>query len=305
MLPIPPRFANVRCRCNVDWRSITVTLPVQKHSTLMGINMINRKTLLASGIAAAVFAVSSAGAATLDRSHTSAVALPSFNVPAGSTILYDQTASPSTNGTTFQNFSAANDGYDNEAADDFVVPAAGWTLSSINLLASTSAGFTGATTASVTIYPDAAGLPGATPACSYAAAPAVIGATDAAITLPSTCSLAAGTYWLGISVALDYTPNGQIYWTAQTVATGNDAVWQNPGDGFGTGCTTWGPLATCLATADPDQSFQLLGAVGGGVVITPYEPPRDLPTLSQWSALLAAGGLALLGLFGVRRRSRR
>lgn len=266
--------------------------------------MINRKSLLASGIAAAILTISTAGAANLQSSHAGVVAQPSFNVPTGSTILFDQTANPSASGVTDQNFSSSYDSYDNEAADDFVVPASGWTLSSINMVTSTSGGFTGTRTASVNIYPDAAGMPGTVAACSYAAAPAVIGATSTAITLPTTCSLTAGTYWVAISVALDFTPDGQIYWTNDTVGSLSDAVWRNPGDAFATGCTDWGTLATCGVGGgvDPGYSFQLLGAVGGGG--TPLEPTVALPTMSQWSALLAVGGLALLGLFGVRRRSR-
>lgn len=267
--------------------------------------MISQKTLLACGIAAAIFTISSADAATIQRGHLGALAQPSFTVPNGSTVLFDQTANPSTNGTTAQNFSSSYDQYDNEAADDFAVPAGGWTLSSVNLITSTNSGFTGATTASVNFYPDASGVPGTTAACSYAAAPATIAAGTTTITLPSTCSLAAGTYWVAISIALDFTPNGQIFWTTQTVGTLSNAVWRNPGDGFATGCTDWGTLIACNVGGgvDPALSIQLLGAAGGGGV--PAAPVQELPTLSQWSALLAAGGLALLGLFGVRRRARR
>ena len=273
----------------------------------MGSFMINRKSLLASGIAAAIFTISTAGAATLQTSHVGAVTQPSFNTPNGSTILFDQTANQSTNGTTAQNFSSSYDAYDAEAADDFAVPAGGWTLSSVNLITSTSGGFTGPTTASVNIYPDAAGAPGATAACSYAAAPATIGATTTAITLPTTCALPAGTYWVAISVALDFGVGGQVFWTNSTVGSLSDGVWRNPGDGFGTGCTNWGTLAACGVGGgvDPGYSFQLLGAVGGGGGgVIPYVPAQELPTLSQWSALLAAGGLALFGLLGLRRRSR-
>lgn len=205
--------------------------------------MINRKILLAGGIAAAIFTISSAGAATLQTSQTRSVTQPNFSVPAGSTILFDQTANQSTNGTTAQNFSSSYDAYDNEAADDFAVPASGWTVTSVNMITSTSTGFTGATTASVSFYPDAAGLPGSAPACSYAAAPATVGATSTSITLPTTCVLAAGTYWVAISVALDVGNGGQIFWTNDTVGALSDAVFRNPADGFATGCTDWGTFA--------------------------------------------------------------
>ena len=266
--------------------------------------MINRKTLLASGIAAAIFAVSTAGAAPV-ASTTNVAVQPVFNTPSGSTVLFDQTANPGTNGAPAQNFSSSYDSYDNEAADDFVVPAGGWTISSVNIISSGTAGFTGATPAAVTIYPDAGGMPGATPACSYPTAAATVTASSTSIALPSGCSLGAGTYWVGISIDFNFVTQGQFFWSTQTSGSGNLAVWRNPGDGFALGCTNWGTLPACGVAGGVESAmgFQLLGAVGGGGV--PYEPAVALPTMSQWSALLAAGGLALLGLFGVRRRARR
>jgi hypothetical protein len=266
--------------------------------------MINRKTMLASGIAAAIFAASTAGAAPISTS-TSVFVQPVFNVPNGSTVLYDQTDNLTTNGTTAQNFSSSYDSYDNEAADDFVVPAGGWTISSVNLATTTNPGFLGATTVTVNVYPDATGIPAVAPVCSYSSAAAVVAAASTAITLPTGCSLGAGNYWLGISVNLDFTPNGQIFWTTRAVGSFADAVWRNPGDAFATGCTDWGTLPTCGVGGgvDPALGFQIVGAVGGGGI--PLEPARELPTLSQWSALLAASGLALIGMLGLRRRSRR
>lgn len=267
--------------------------------------MIYRKSLLASGIAAAIISATGAVAAPV-RSNQSGVAVqPVFTVPNGSSTLYDQTDNASLSSTTAQNFSSSYDSYDNEAADDFVVPAGGWNISALNLATTTQPGFTGATTATVNIYPDAAGVPAVAPSCSYASAPTVVAATTSAITLPTSCSLGAGTYWVGVSFNLNFVPDGQIFWTNRTVGSFSDAVWRNPGDAFGTGCVNWGTLPVCGVGggADPAYSFQVLGTVGGG-----GQPPavaRELPTLSQWSTLLAAGGIGLLGMFGLRRRARR
>src|SRR5690606_21994711 len=121
----------------------------------------------------------------------------------------------------------------------------------------------------------------------------------------SSCALAAGTYWLAVAVDFNFVTQGQIFWSTQTSGAASASVWRNPGDAFATGCTDWGTLAACGVGGgvDPAYTFQLLGAVGGGG--TPLAEAQELPTLSQWSTLLAAGGLALLGLFGVRRRARR
>lgn len=268
--------------------------------------MFNRKSLLASGIATAIFAVSGVSAATLQSSHAGSAASPTFNIPFGTTVLYDQTNNPSANGAPVQNFSSSYDAYDSEAADDFVVPAGGWTISSFNMVTTVGSPLT--TTASVNIYPDVAGLPGGAPACSYAAAPANVTTAGTTITLPTTCSLGAGNFWFAVSVDVDFGVAGQIFWSTRNTQSNSIGVWRNPGDGFASGCTNWAPLASCggatpVGGGFPDYLFQVVGAVGGGGVI-PLEPARELPTLSQWSALLAAGGLALLGLFGVRRRSR-
>lgn len=267
--------------------------------------MILRKTSLAVGIAAAAFTVCTASAAPFANSNAGAAVQPVFNAPTGgSVVLYDQTDSPGTNGFPAQNFETAYDAYDSEGADDFVVPAGGWTIDTVNLV--TTTGTPGAQTASVNFYPDAGGQPGATATCSYAAAAANVGAASTTITLPAPCVLGtAGTYWVAVSVAQNFASNGQIFWSTRTVQSNNPAAWRNPGDGFASGCTDWGTIAACGVGGgiDPDVLFQIVGTAGGGG--GPVQPARELPTLSQWGLMLGAAGLALLGLFGVRRRATR
>ena len=77
------------------------------------------------------------------------------------TILYDQTDNPAANSTVSQNFEAANDAFDNQLADDFVVPAGGWTIGQVNVLGVYFNGPGPATSVNVFFYADAAGLPGA------------------------------------------------------------------------------------------------------------------------------------------------
>jgi hypothetical protein len=265
--------------------------------------MINRKTLLAGGIATAMFAASSAGAVPLQSSNAGAAIQPTFAMPNGMTLLYDQTDNAAGNGAPVQNFEASFDGYDSEGADDFVVPAGGWTISAINIVSTVGTPLT--TTASVNIYPDAAGLPGAVATCSYPTAAADVTVAGTAITLPSTCAVGAGTYWVAVEVDVPFGSNGQIFWSNRSTQTNGAAAWRNPGDGFGSGCTNWDTMINCGVGggASPDFLFQVVGAVGGGGV--PLAPARELPTMSQWSALLAASGLALIGMLGLRRRSRR
>lgn len=276
--------------------------------------MVNRKCLLACGIATAIFSMSSAGAVGLQSSNAGAALQPTFNVPNGSTILYDQADNASGNGAPAQNFESAYDAYDSEGADDFVVPAGGWTITSLNMVTTQTAGFVGTEPAAVTFYSDAGGAPSTTAVCSFPAATATVTATTTTVDLTGGCSLGAGTYWVAATVAQDFAGGvgGQIFWSNRTVQSNSTGVWRNPNDGFGTGCTDWAATALCdsgtgpVGGGFPDFQFQLVGAVGGGGGgDTPYAGATELPTLSQWSVLLAAGGLALLGMFGLRRRSRR
>ncbi|HOX72255.1 MAG: hypothetical protein WAS23_07870 [Dokdonella sp.] len=265
--------------------------------------MILRKSLLATSVAVAVMAVSSVNAAPFQASNTGPAVQPSFATPNGSTVLYDQTDSAAGNGAPVQNFEASFDAYDSEGADDFVVPAGGWTVSSFNFV--TTVGTPVTTTAALNVYADAAGLPGGAPVCSAAAAVADVTATGTTVTLPAPCVLGAGTYWVALTVDVNFGTNGQIFWSNRSVQTNSPGVFRNPGDGFASGCTDWAAMTTCGVGggASPDFLFQVVGAVGGGG--EPFVPGIALPTMSQWSALLAAGGLALLGMFGLRRRARR
>jgi uncharacterized repeat protein (TIGR01451 family) len=182
-------------------------------------------------------------------------------------ILYDQLSSPAGNGAPDQNFEAAQDAFDSEAADDFVVTdAGGWDITGINTVGTTGAA--GGATVDVTFHANAPGggdpdLPGAAE-CTYAAlVPGDIGGS-LTITLPSTCSLAQGTHWVAIVVNQNFGTHGQHFWANRTVQNGSEGVFRNPANGFGTGCTTFTPQTICGVGggAAPDFLFQVVGQVG-------------------------------------------
>ena len=83
----------------------------------------------------------------------------------------------------------------------------------------------------------------------------------AVITLATPVSLPAGTYWVSVQARLDSgsDPGAQWYWDGRTIQSNNPEAWQNPGDGFATGCTTWGVQMTCFGDNVPDQLFRLNG----------------------------------------------
>ena len=179
-------------------------------------------------------------------------------------VLYDQTNNASGNGATDQNFEAAFNAYDNEGADDFVVPASTqWNIDGVVIVGTQSAA--GApTSVNVAFYADNATFPAATATCTYSNVATFTGNTTINVTLPSVCSLGPGNYWMAFSVNQNFNPSGQYYWSNRTVASNNGSVWRNPGDGFGTGCVNWDRQTTCGVGggASPDFLFQISGTSG-------------------------------------------
>jgi hypothetical protein len=179
------------------------------------------------------------------------------------TILYDQTSNPAANSTVSQNFETANDPFDNQLADDFVVPAGGWTVGQVNVLGVYFNGPGPATDVNVFFYVNAGTLPGAPVAGgTYLNVPITAGAATGAfqIVLPTPLTLAPGTYWVSVQANLNFTPGGEWGWTDRVVTSNSPAAWQNPGGGFGTPCTAWGERGPgCgIDNGNNDQLFQLL-----------------------------------------------
>ncbi len=192
--------------------------------------------------------------------------------PSCTEVLYDQTDNDSGSGVGSQNFEAGSDAFDDEAADDFVVPVGEtWIVSQVNVNGQyfNCASCGPAASVNVTFYSDSSGLPGAAVAGgTYTNVP--IG-TDTngsfTIPLPSSLILASGTYWVSVQANLDFAAGGQWAWEDRTVTSNSDAAWQNPGGGFGV-CPTWGRRgADCLIDKGaPDQIFQIVGCTGGCLV---------------------------------------
>lgn len=178
-------------------------------------------------------------------------------------VLYDQLSNVGTTSYTSQDFEPFFDSFDNQLADDFDVPAGDtWRIDGVNVIGTGSVSFS--STVDVWFYTDASGMPGTT-VCFY---PDVIPTNRPSpsmdINLPSPCLLSSGTYWVSVQVNQNFATFGSWFWMEVTSLQGSPAMWQNPGDGYGTGCTTWGRRgADCNFGVTPDQAFQLEGIVGG------------------------------------------
>jgi len=181
-------------------------------------------------------------------------------------ILYEQLANLSAEGgVSSQDFETGYDNYDAEGADDFVVPAGEtWTINEIAILGSFSAGGP-CELANVRFFADAEGMPG-TLLFEYLNVPAnfdVDGNFDCII---EDTILSEGTYWVGVQARLDMAVGGQWFWSKQVAPTIDaEFHWQNPGDGFGSGYTTW--VTASIQWPAPDYydhnlSFGIYGTSG-------------------------------------------
>jgi hypothetical protein len=233
---------------------------------------MNGKLSLLSAAVLLALAGSNTDAAQRPTVSGKGVAAPHhFKRPLGSTVLYDQTNLSSLSGIVSQNFSSVNAAFDASAADDFVVTdASGWTVSEVDLTAVYFNGSGPADSFDITFYNDAGGAPGSVactaPASSYTAA-----GNSFTIPLSSPCSLAAGTYWVGAVANMNFSPGGEFGWVYYTGAGGAPSMWENPGGGFGTPCTSWGDFPTCFSIAADSLSFAIVGHVssgGGGISLT-------------------------------------
>jgi len=108
---------------------------------------------------------------------------------------------------------------------------------------------------------------------------AATGFPDYALPLSGAPALPPGTYWLSVQEHAPLAPNGQWFWK-DSVQHGNPGAWQNPGGGFGIGCTAWSVRKVCITTdaANPEQAFKLLGSTA---VYPPKLPPSNAITLGK------------------------
>ena len=226
------------------------------------------KSIFAAAVALAALA---AGAAYADGStpvvkNANRQVLRLAHAPANRAfnVLYDQTAHPSTDVTTSQNFQSSEDDLDDQAADDFTVPAGQtWLVKEIDVAGKYSES-SPADSVNVFIYFHAKGkpvqriLPGNIRKEFDNLPTGDDGNGNFAITLPSTVVLRPGTYFLSVQANMDADTEGRWYWENADQKEGlYRAVWRNPGNGWGFNCTDWTRNDQC--TGNVDFVFALRG----------------------------------------------
>jgi len=183
--------------------------------------------------------------------------------------LYDQDNDDSGYSIDSNNFTGDFSQYNAAAADDFAVPAGHkWRIKEVDVTGVYFSGSGPATSENVLIYKNLRGLPGTLVAeCSNIQG--IDNKGSFAIKIPKSCKmvlqggrLAKGkTYWVSVVANIDFACCGAWAWETRTGQNGNPAAWENPNDGFGTGCTTWNALMSCFGDfgEGPDFMFALKG----------------------------------------------
>lgn len=156
-----------------------------------------------------------------------------------------------------------------EGADDFVVPSQKvWRLQGVDVLGAYygPAAHGPAQSVNVFVYVERNGFPG-TLQCSYRnlRPRAGLGNGSFEIDLPTDCRLTTGRYWIAVQANQNFLTAGQWGWGERTSVREKAAVWRNPGNAYGTGCTEWTRRSSCQLDGG-DFLFRLRGedSSGGG-----------------------------------------
>ena len=187
-------------------------------------------------------------------------AVPFLSVT-GANILYNQNSSDAGDWVNSQNFTSGSTQYNDQAADDFVVPSSQtWRITEVDVTGMYFNGSGTATSENVIFYKNKNGMPD-TPVRNGTFSN--LNGTDGpnfALMLPGKgLKLRSGHYWVSVIANMQFFTNGgQWGWEVNSVKHGKQAMWQNPGFGFGD-CRTWEPIDTCYDLTGPDLMFALKG----------------------------------------------
>jgi hypothetical protein len=182
-------------------------------------------------------------------------------------VLYDQNDSDDGIGIVSQNFESSFDQYDAQAADDFTVPAGGrWKIKEVDVTGVYFNGSGPAASENVTFYKDRHGRPGKTVGSYTVTGADSFGSfvMDLGKGQQVRGGLSGRTYWVSVQANLDFFAGGEWGWENRTGTNGGAAQWQNPGNGFATGCSTWGDENVCIPDGQGDHMFTIRGVDHSG-----------------------------------------
>jgi hypothetical protein len=169
---------------------------------------------------------------------------------------YAQTDNDNGLGIDSQNFEPSLDAFDSQGVDDFTISRK-CKLKTVFALGIYEYGTGPADSYRVMFYSNDGGSPGAVvldrPTAAFTD---TTGYGSPEIRVRTT--LKKGTYWLSIQANMDFSSGGEWDWYTNNTVRGNASLWENPGDGFDTGCTTYTTTTTCIPGGEGgDFSFSL------------------------------------------------
>ncbi|MDP9319413.1 MAG: hypothetical protein M3O94_10170, partial [Actinomycetota bacterium] len=162
------------------------------------------------------------------------------------------------NGISSQNFEASLDAYDSQGADDFKLTAA-CTVRTVVTAGTYSNSVGPADSFNVTFYKNASGTPGAVIKTQLNRPYTdVSGVGNVTVKLGRNGpSLGAHRYWVSVQANLDFSTGGYWFWNTNNTVRGAASVWQQPGNGNGTGCTTYTTTTVCIPGVGGDFAFAI------------------------------------------------
>ena len=218
-----------------------------------------RSTLACLAASGALALAVTVGLPQAAGASTSTPRATSTTRPNTATLLYSQDNDASGYGLVSQNFGKGNT-EDAQSADDFTVPKGKtWAITEVKVDGFYSSGSGPAASENVffykTVVKNKHDIPGTLVKKVTLKGTGAKGAF--VISGITGVSLATGHYWVSVQANMT---SGEWYWASRTKQGGSPAVWKNPGNGFGSGCTTWTPYQSCTgASGRPDFMWALYG----------------------------------------------
>jgi exosortase sorting signal-containing protein len=224
---------------------------------------------------------------------------PHAFAPMEGNILWDQSDNVSTSDIVSQDFIDGGgifDIYDARAADDFLVPDGFlWSVETVKVFGTFDNALPDVVQSlDVVFFADEGGFPGEVVSkCDYKnVLPEDINDPSFIINLPRPCILTPGTYWMSVRANMLFLPDGQWFWNERTAQTLSPFVWENPGNGFGTGCITFSHAQADCDADFPDLTFQVIGV---------ERPFPAVPTLGTLGLAVLSAALGLAGIIYYRK----
>ena len=172
-------------------------------------------------------------------------------------VLYNQNSDPSYAYVNSQNYSSGATADDDVGVDDFVVPAGKtWKVTEVDVTGCCA--YTTSITEDVAFYKDKNGAPGKLVVAFVNLSGT--GNPSFAMSLGKGVKLKAGHYWVSVVANCNAKDGCGWGWGVRSTIENDAALWENPGNGHGTGCTTLETLETCFGSAYAgDFMFELQG----------------------------------------------